>query len=132
MVSLTEPVARMVVHPDTAKVLATVSPEGEPHMIVCGSLTLDGDDTIVLGEVFMYRAAENLRRCPKAEFLVWKGKSAFSIKATARERLTSGPLFDRMSASLSHFNMETVAVWTFGIDEVWDESASDSAGERLI
>lgn len=132
MVSLTEPVARMIVHPDTAKVLATVSPEGEPHMIVCGSLDIVGMDTIVVGEVYMYRSAENLRRCPKAEFLVWKGKSAFSIKATARERLTSGPLFDKMHSSLSRLNMETVAVWTFDVEEVWDESASDSAGERLI
>lgn len=132
MVSLTEPVARMIVHPDTAKVLATVSPEGEPHMIVCGSLDIVGMDTIVVGEVYMYRSAENLRRCPKAEFLVWKGKSAFSIKAAARERLTSGPLFDKMHSSLSRLNMETVAVWTFDVEEVWDESASDSAGERLI
>ena len=35
MVQMPEPVIRMIKHPDTKKVMATVSPEGEPHMIVC-------------------------------------------------------------------------------------------------
>ena len=38
MVQLTEPIVRMIKHPDTNKVLATASPDGRPHVIVCGSL----------------------------------------------------------------------------------------------
>ena len=92
MVALTEPVIRLIRHPHTSKVLATVSPGGEPHMIVCGSLSIIEPDTIVVGEVYMHRTA----------------------------------------ATLERLNMTVIAVWTFEALEVWDESASDSAGDRVI
>ena len=34
MVVLTEPVVRLIRHPDTSKVLATVSPAGEPLLTI--------------------------------------------------------------------------------------------------
>lgn len=132
MVEMTEPVIRMIKHPDTNKVMATVSPEGEPHMIVCGSLIVTEPDTIIVGEVYMHRASEYLLRNPNVEFMVWKGKGAYSIKAVAKSRVDSGPVFDRMSEMLERMNMHCVAVWTFEALEVWDESASDSAGDRVI
>ena len=132
MVVLTEPVVRLIRHPDTSKVLATGSPAGEPHTIVCGSLDIIEPDTIVVGEVFMHRASDYLRNDPWVEFLVWKGKSAFSIKAIAKSREDTGPIFEKMSATLDRFNMTCVAVWTFEALEVWDESASASAGDRVI
>lgn len=132
MVALTEPVIRLIRHPHTSKVLATVSPGGEPHMIVCGSLSIIEPDTIVVGEVYMHRASEYLHNDPRVEFLVWSGKSGYSIKAIAKERLVDGPVFDKMAATLERLNMTVVAVWTFEALEVWDESASDSAGDRVI
>ena len=47
-------------------------------------------------------------------------------------RETSGPEFDRMSRFLDRMNMTTVAVWRFEPTEVWDESASDTSGDRVI
>lgn len=132
MVSLTEPIVRMIKHPDTCKVLSTVSPSGEPHSIVCGSLDIDEDGMIVVGEAYMYRACANIQADPRVEFLVWKGRSGYSIKAVARARLTEGAAFDKMHAALDHKNMNAVAVWTFEALEVWDESASDTAGDRVI
>lgn len=132
MVEMTEPVIRMIKHPDTYKVMATASADGRPHMIVCGSLMVTEPDTIVVGEVYMHRACENLMRDPRVEFMVWKGKDAYSIKAVATGREVSGPVFDRMSEMLDRMNMACVAVWTFEAQEVWDESASDTAGERVI
>ena len=132
MVQLTEPIVRMIKHPDTNKVLATVSPDGKPHMIVCGSLDIADDGSIIVGEAYMYRSAKYLEANPEAEILVWKGNTAYSIKAVARSRETSGPLFDRMSRFLDRMNMITVAVWRFEPTEVWDESASDTSGDRVI
>lgn len=132
MVALTEPIVRMVKHPSTSKVLTTVSPAGEPHAIVCGSLDIIEPDTIVVGETFMYRTSKYLSNDPRVEFLIWKGKSAYSIKAIAKGRYEEGPVFDKMSAALDRFNMTTVAVWTFEALEVWDESASETSGERVI
>ena len=123
MVVLTEPVIRMIRHPGTNKVLATVSPDGQPHMIVCGSLTVSEPDTIVVGEVFMHRASEYLSKDPR---------DGYSIKAVARSRQTDGPEFEKMSALLERMNMTCVAVWQFEALEVWDESATGTSGERVI
>ncbi len=132
MVVMTEPVIRMIKHPDTSKVLTTVSPDGEPHSIVCGSLMVTEPDTIIVGEVFMYRSAENIRCNPNVEFLVWKGKDAYSIKAVARNRLDSGPEFEKMCSNLDRMNMTCVAVWVFEALEVWNEGISDKTGDRVI
>lgn len=132
MAELTEPVTRLIAHPGSSKVLSTVSPEGEPHSVVCGSLAVTDDGLLVMGEVFMHRAAEYLRTSPRVEFLVWKGRDAYSIKAIVKERCTSGPVFDRMTDALDRMGMTAVAVWTFEPLEVWDESASRTAGDRVI
>lgn len=132
MVEMPEPVIRMIKHPDTKKVMATVSPDGEPHMIVCGSLMVTEPDTIIVGEVFMYRTVENLRNNPNVEFMVWQGRDAYSIKAVAKSRLDTGPVFDKMSQMLEKMNMTAVAVWVFEATEVWDESVSKNAGTKVI
>ncbi len=132
MVHMTEPVIRLVKHPETSKVMATVSPEGVPHVIVCGSLMVTEPDTIVVGEAYMYRSAEYIRSNPNVEFLVWRGKSAYSIRAVARDRLDSGPVYDRMCQLLERKSMACAAVWTFEALEVWDEGVSGTTGDRVI
>lgn len=131
MITIPEPVARMIKHPDTHKVLATVSPDGKPHAIICASLSIMGDDTILVAEVYMQRTCENLKNNPNVEILVWQGKNGYSLKATTTGRVTEGPDFDKMSALMDKYNLTTVAVWEFKVEEIWDESASDSAGERV-
>ena len=132
MVDMPEPVIRMIKHPDTRKVMATVSPDGEPHMIVCGSLIVTEPATIIVGEVFMYRACENLKNNPNVEFMVWQGREAYSIKAVAKSRVDTGPIFDKMAQQLDKMNMTLVAIWVFEAKEVWDESASKNAGSKVI
>ena len=132
MVSMPQQVIDMINHPSTNKVMATVSPEGHPHTIVCGSLMTADPETIVVGEVFMYRTIQNLENDPHVEFIVWKGRDAYSIQAVSMERKTDGPEFVKMHEMLSKMNMEVSAVWTFRAIEVWDESASKNAGEKVV
>jgi hypothetical protein len=132
MVSIPEPVARMIKHPDTHKVLTTVSPEGKPHAIVCASLSMVGDDTVVVAEVFMHRTCEYLKTNPNVEILVWQGKNAYSLKGVTTARLVEGEVFDRMCLAMEKFNLPTVAVWEFKIVEIWDESASNTAGIQVV
>lgn len=127
-----EPVLRILRHPDSNKVLSVVSPDGFPHSIVLGALMADDEDRIYVGEAFMYRTAKYLEESPNAEFLVWKGKDGYSIRAVAEKRVTEGPEFDRMSELLDRKRMHTVAVWTFRSVEVWDESASKTSGDRVV
>ena len=131
MVQMPEPVIRMIKHPDTKKVMATVSPDGKPHMIVCGSLVVTEPDTIIVGEVFMYRASEYLAKNPNVEFMVWQGRDAYSIKAVAKSRIDTGPIFEKMSQQLDKMNMTLAAVWAFEAQEVWDESASKNCGTTV-
>ena len=127
-----EPVLRILRHPDSNKVLSVISPDGFPHSIVLGALMADDEDRIYVGEAFMYRTVKYLEACPNAEFLVWKGKDGYSIRAVAESRVTEGPIFDKMSELLDKKGMHAVAVWVFRSVEVWDESASKTSGERVL
>lgn len=122
----------LIKRPETNKVMSTVSPEGNPHTIVCGSLLAPDPETIIVGEVYMYATIDNLRSCPKAEFLVWSGKNAYSIQTVAVARSESGPLFDRMNQNLDRMHMQAVAIWEFKVLSAYDESITDLAGTQVI
>lgn len=132
MVDIPDPVAKMILHPDTHKVLTTVSPDGKPHAIVCASLALGGKDQIIVTEVYMHRTREYLENNPNVEFLIWQGKIGYSLKGTAITRITDGPLYDKMCVAMQKYNLKPVALWEFAIDEIWDESASKSAGQKVV
>ena len=132
MNKLPENVVRMLRHPDTNKVLSMVSPDGFPHSIVLGAVIVGDDDRIYVGEVYMYRSSQYLEACPKAEFLVWKGKEGYSLRVEAEGRITEGPEFDRLSEVLGRKNMHVNALWVFRPSEVWDESASYTSGDRVV
>jgi hypothetical protein len=132
MVDMPEPVIRMIKHPDTNKVMVTVGEDGFPHAIVCGSLRVVDNDTIVVGDALMRRTRENIDRCPDVEFLVWHRKDAYSIKAKFRVRLDTGPLYDSMVKDLERINLWPRSICLFDTLEIWDESASHTAGDRVV
>ncbi|MBO7351656.1 MAG: pyridoxamine 5'-phosphate oxidase family protein [Candidatus Methanomethylophilaceae archaeon] len=131
MIAIPEPVARMIKHPDTHKVLTTVTPDGKPHAIVCASLSMLGDDTILVADVFMHRTSDNLNNNPNVEILVWQGKVGYSLKAVATGRVVEGPSFDKMVGVMERFNLTPIAVWEFKVLEIWDESATASSGTQV-
>ena len=131
MIAIPEPVARMIKHPDTHKVLTTVTPDGKPHAIVCASLSMLGDDTILVADVFMHRTSDNLNNNPNVEILVWQGKVGYSLKAVAAGRVVEGPSFDKMVGVMERFNLTPIAVWEFKVLEIWDESATASSGTQV-
>jgi len=132
MVKMIPAIMDMLKRPDTNKVLITVSSEGDPHGIVCGSLLVVDEETIIAGEVYMYRTRDNLENNAKAEFLVWSGKNAYSIQAKATSRVESGPFFDKISINLEKMKMRADAVWEFKVTAVYDEGVSNMAGTRII
>lgn len=121
----------MLKRPETHKVMTTVSPEGDPHAIVCGSLLVTDEETVIVGEVYMYATCRNLEHNPKAEFLVWSGKDAFSIQAVLKARIESGPLLDKMNHNLDKMKMKAVAVLEFNVISVHDEGISGKAGTQI-
>lgn len=131
MITIPEPVAKMIKHPDTHKVLTTVTPDGKPHAIVCASLSMLGDDTILVAEVFMHRTCDNLKNNPNVEILVWQGRNGYSLKAVTTGRIIEGPAFDKMTVIMEKYNLTPTAVWEFKVLEIWDESATNSAGSQV-
>lgn len=131
MITIPEPVAKMIKHPDTHKVLTTVTPDGKPHAIVCASLSMLGDDTILVAEVFMHRTCDNLKNNPNVEILVWQGRNGYSLKAVTTGRIIEGPAFDKMTAIMEKYNLTPTAVWEFKVLEIWDESATNLAGSQV-
>ncbi|MBR6214475.1 MAG: pyridoxamine 5'-phosphate oxidase family protein [Candidatus Methanomethylophilaceae archaeon] len=121
----------MIKHPDTHKVLTTVTPDGKPHAIVCASLSMLGDDTILVAEVFMHRTCDNLKNNPNVEILVWQGRNGYSLKAVTTGRIIEGPAFDKMTVIMEKYNLTPTAVWEFKVLEIWDESATNFAGSQV-
>ena len=115
----------------TAKLLVTVSAEGQPHAIVCGSIFVTPDGKAGVGEVLMKRASANLKANGKAAISIAAGPKAFELVLGNAARADSGPLFEDMKAKLASLNLPCFGVWTFDVKEVWDESAGPNAGKKI-
>lgn len=131
MVEMLPIVVDMLRRPESHKVLATVSPEGDPHVIVCGTLLVPDAGTIVMGEIGMYTTGRNLSANPICEILVWSGKDAYAVKAMASCRFEAGPMLDRLNQILDKMNVQAVAAWEFKVLSVFDEGMSKSAGTQI-
>jgi hypothetical protein len=53
------------------------------------------------------------------------------INATALERNTEGEFFEKMTKPMSEKGIPVKAVWTFELNEVFDQSATPNAGKKL-
>jgi hypothetical protein len=77
-------------------ILATVNPDGQPHLSLISSLQACGPRQMVWGQFTEGLSKQYIRQNPKAGFLImsldkdmWRGKATFTHSAT------SGPEFDR-------------------------------------
>ncbi len=116
---------------ETTKILVTVSAEGQPHAIVCGSIFATPDGKAGVGEVLMKRASKNLKDTGKAALSIAAGPKSYELILKNPVRSDSGPIFDNMKAKLASLNLPCFAVWTFDVAEIWDESAGPNAGNKL-
>jgi len=132
MVQMLPIVMDMLIRPETHKVMSTVSVDGQPHSIVCGSLIVIDSETIVVGEVNMYTTCKNLETNSKVEFLAWSGREAYGIQAEAVGRVTKGPVLEKMNQHLDKMNMVAKALWEFRVCSVYDEGVGDLSGTRIL
>jgi hypothetical protein len=133
MVKMIPKVIDMLRRPETNKVMTTVSPDGNPPAVVCGSLLVSDEESVIVGEVYMYATCRNLMNNPRAEFLVWSGKDAYSLQAVLKSRSDSGPLFEKMNQNLERMKMKAAAVLEFSVISVYDKGISpDTVGTRIL
>lgn len=131
MVALPKEVIDLINAKEATKLLVTVSSEGQPHAIVCGSIFATPDGKAGVGEILMKRASKNLKETGKAALSVAAGPKAYELILKNPARADSGPVFDDMKAKMAALNLPCFAVWTFDVAEVWDESAGPSAGTKV-
>ena len=131
MVALPKEVIDLINAKEATKLLVTVSSEGQPHAIVCGSIFATPDGKAGVGEILMKRASKNLKDTGKAALSVAAGPKAYELILKNPARADSGPVFDDMKAKMAAVNLPCFAVWTFDVVEVWDESAGPSAGTKV-
>ena len=131
MVALPKEVIDLINTKEATKLLVTVSSEGQPHAIVCGSIFATPDGKAGVGEILMKRASKNLKDTGKAALSVAAGPKAYELILKNPARADSGPVFDDMKAKMASLNLPCFAVWTFDVAEVWDESAGPSAGTKV-
>jgi len=117
--------------PETVKSLITVCGCDKPHAIVCGSIIVVDSKTMAVGEVLMKKTTSNMKDNKNVAILGVNGLESYLVKATVGSRITSGPLFDGMNAELAKVKLKAGAVWTFDVQEVFDESAGPNAGKKL-
>lgn len=130
MVAVPSDIAAIAADKATTKMLVTVSADGQPHAIVCGSLGINGDKVIV-GEILMKRASANLKANGKAAMSFAAGPKAYELVLKNAKRSDSGPAFDNMKAAMAKANLPCFAVWEFDVAEIWNESAGPDAGKKV-
>ena len=79
---------------EATKLLVTVSPEGQPHAIVCGSIFVTPDGKAGVGEVLMKRASAYLKANGKAALSINAGPKSYELILTNASRADSGPAFE--------------------------------------
>ncbi len=131
MVAIPKEVIDLINAKEATKLLVTVSSDGQPHAIVCGSIFATPDGKAGVGEILMKRASKNLKDTGKAALSVAAGPKAYELILKNPARADSGPVFDDMKAKMAALNLPCFAVWTFDVAEVWDESAGPSAGTKV-
>lgn len=136
MVALPEEVFGLMNEQTAAKVLGTAAANGDVHLINVGGSGAIDPETIFIGEIFMKKTSENLslakEQNTKVAMLVSKGFKSYEVKASVMDRLTSGPVFEKMSGVFKSMKFDLKGLWLLKVEEVWNESPTYDAGQRMV
>ncbi|MGD1060087.1 MAG: pyridoxamine 5'-phosphate oxidase family protein [Methanomassiliicoccales archaeon] len=136
MVAIPAEVIEAVNNPKAAKVLATVKEDGSPHVISVGSIIAPNPNTIAFGAILMKETSKNLEAMKKSKkdavVLVTVEMKSYQIRGKVKDKVTSGPLFDKMNENLKKIGLQAGVVWTLEPTEVWNQSASYEAGKKMV
>jgi hypothetical protein len=136
MVALPEDVFGLINDQTSAKVLGTRAASGDVHLINVGGAGAIDKETLFVGEIFMKKTSENLslakEQNTKVAMLVSKGFKSYEVKASVMDRLTSGPVFEKMSGVFKSMKFDLKGLWLLKVEEVWNQSPTYDAGQRMV
>ena len=136
MVALPEAVFGLINDQTSAKVLGTRAANGDVHLINVGGAGAVDPETLFVGEIFMQKTSANLQLAKdegtKVSMLVSKGFQSYEVKASVMDHMTSGPVFDKMAAVFKNMKFDLKGLWLLKVEEVWNESPSYDAGQKMV
>lgn len=136
MVKLPDDVFGLLNDKSAAKVLGTKSANGDVHIINVGGAGALDPETIFIGEIFMMATSKNLHETKKAgskvSLLVTKGPQSYEVKASVKDHVTSGPVFEKMKGVFASMKFELKGLWLLKPEEVWNESPTWDTGRKMI
>jgi len=135
LAKLPEEIFALINDKSAAKVLGTKSSKGDVHVInVGGSGALD-PETIFIGEIFMKVTGQNLQEAKKegskVSILVTKGYQSFEVRASVKDHVTSGPVFEKMKGVFAAMKFDLKGLWLLKPEEVWNQSPTWDKGRKI-
>ncbi|AGI48055.1 hypothetical protein TALC_01064 [Thermoplasmatales archaeon BRNA1] len=76
--------------------------------------------------------ADNLARDPRAEFLVWQGKYAFSVQVVLSRTSDDAAEVELINEALDKMDMKADSVWIFTPQSVTDEGITPTTGQKIV
>ena len=136
LTSIPENVIKLINDPKVVKVLSTKSPEGIIHTIPVGSIIAPSPNTVTFASIWMNNTSKNLEEMKKknemVSIVVISGMEAYQVKGLIKDYKTSGPIFDKITEQIKKLGLTVKGVWTLEPKEIWNQSASDEAGKKIV
>ncbi len=126
-----ENVKTLFTDPAAAKIITTISADGELHAIVAGTVVVMDDDTLAFAEVFMKTTSKNLLDNGKIAILAEKGKDSYLVNAINAKRHTDDDVYTALSEKFAFLQAPIGAVWTCSIDKIFNQGANMDAGKQI-
>jgi predicted pyridoxine 5'-phosphate oxidase superfamily flavin-nucleotide-binding protein len=113
---------------------ATASKNGIPNVAPLASVQLAADDTIWIGDNYMFKTLANVRENPHGALYIWdpEKKRCFQIKGTVMVK-TSGPEYEKIKAQIKakgpHYPAKGLLI--LKITEVYECTPGPGAGKKV-
>jgi predicted pyridoxine 5'-phosphate oxidase superfamily flavin-nucleotide-binding protein len=114
--------------------LATATKDGDPHVIPVGFGKVLSDDEVLLVNVFMKKALENIKANPKVAVSVWDydGLKGYEFKGIARIETSGNAFEDSVKMVKSVFpQFDAKAAVVVKVDSIYDAAPGPDAGKLV-
>ena len=131
MVAIPKNVMDLLAAPDAVKVIATVSADGQPHVIAAGTIGAVDPNTMMIGKVLTKVSSDNIKSGKKVAFLVTKGLESYSINAVLKDIQSSGPVYDAVNQKLAAMHLHASELMFFDVTAGFNLCAKPEAGKQI-
>ena len=116
-----------------AKFMATVSNDFKVNNVVMASLMANGEETLMITDMFMGKTKENLKDNKQVAVTVFKPPAqGYQIKGRVTDWQTEGPVFKMIQTmAYQRMPMSILGVGIITVDEVYSLSPED-AGKQIV